>query len=82
MFNNIEQFQNDYEKTIKIDTLNIYLNKTMKYLLNFILIYFVLLYILSNNKNLTIIQLILIFCTVSSVIFYILDLSFPTCNFY
>ena len=82
MFNNIEQFQTDYEKTIMIDTTNIYLNKTMKYLLNFILIYFMLLYILSNNNNLTIIQLILIFCTVSSVIFYILDLYFPTCNFY
>lgn len=75
----IEQFQKDHENSILIDSKFIYLNKCIKYLSNFVLLYFILIFILSNYKNLTIIQLVLLFCTVSSVLFYILDLYFPTC---
>jgi hypothetical protein len=75
----IEQFQEDHQNSILIDCKFIYLNKCIKYLLNFVVLYFILIFILSNYKNLTIIQLVLLFCAISSVLFYILDLYFPTC---
>jgi len=77
---NIEQFQNEQPDNVCIDYNNIILNKSMKYLLNFIITYLVLLFIMHNFKNITLVQFILLICTITSVLLYILDLIFPVCN--
>ncbi len=77
---NIENFQNESENDVCIDYNNIILNKCIKYLLNFVITYLILYCIFTNFKNLTLIQFILVICTISSVLLYILDLTFPICN--
>ena len=79
-YKNIERFQNEQSENVCIDVNNIILNKSMKYLLNFIITYLVLLFIMQNFKNITLVQFILLICTISSVLLYILDLIFPVCN--
>lgn len=58
----------------------IILNRTMKFLLNFLLNFFFLKIIIGQYPNITINQLILLFCTFSAVILYILDSIYPSCS--
>lgn len=62
-----------------IDYHYILLNRMIKFLLNFLLIYISTSLIVYNYDNLTINQLILIICAISSIVFYILDMNFPSC---
>jgi len=73
----IEYFQQ--EQIPHIDGNYILFIKTIKLLLNIIITYFSLTYIVTNWPNLNINQFILIVCTISTVLLYILDLNFPIC---
>ena len=82
----IEYFQqeqisnNEIMPTIPlIDTNYIILNRGLKYILNFLLIYLFTTSIIYNFPDLQIHIFIILICTISSVIFYILDLNFPSC---
>jgi hypothetical protein len=75
---NVEYFQKDFVPTV--DGNYIVLIKSIKYLLNIVLTYFLLSFIVTNYTNITINQFILIACLISCVTLYILDLNFPLCN--
>lgn len=76
----LEQIQHiPVEKPI-YDTNYILMNRTIKFLLNFLISFIFLKLIIGKYPELSINQLILMFCTVSSVLLYILDLSYPSCN--
>ena len=74
----IEHFQ--HENITIVDDNYINLKKLTKYILNFLAIYLVSVAIIYNYPSVNINQFILIICTISSVLFYILDLNFPLCN--
>ena len=74
----IEHFQ--HENITIVDDNYINLLKLTKYILNFLAIYLVSVAIIYNYPSVNINQFILIICTISSVLFYILDLNFPLCN--
>jgi hypothetical protein len=74
----IENFQ--HENNTVIDNSYINLLKLTKYILNFLAIYLVSVGIIYNYPSVNINQFVLIICAISSVWFYILDLSFPLCN--
>ena len=74
----IEHFQ--HENVTVVDQNYINLLKLTKYILNFLVIYLVSVAIIYNYPSVNINQFILIICTISCVLFYILDLSFPLCN--
>lgn len=77
--NNLKKIinQNNY----LLDYKNYYLSRMLKFLINFILTYLFLEYIFNPNNELSRIQLILLICAFSSVLFYILDSNFPICYF-
>ena len=62
-----------------IDTNYIILNRGIKYILNFLLIYLFITSIIYNYPDLQIHIFIILLCTISSIVFYILDLNFPSC---
>ena len=62
-----------------LDYKNYYLSRMIKFLINFILTYCFLHFLLINNDNLSKIEFILLICTFSSVLLYILDSNFPSC---
>lgn len=62
-----------------IDTNYILLNRFIKYLLNFLLIYLFVTLIIYNFPDTNIHIFIILICTISSIVFYILDLNFPSC---
>ena len=62
-----------------IDYNYILVNRTIKFLLNFLLIYLFTTFFLYNYSSISINQFILLFCTFSTIFFYILDLCFPSC---
>lgn len=62
-----------------IDTNYILLNRFIKYLLNFLLIYLFVTLIIYNFPETNIHIFIILICTISSIVFYILDLNFPSC---
>jgi hypothetical protein len=68
------------ENNYLLDYKNYYLGRMIKFLVNFILTYCFLEFILNNNE-LSKLELILIICTFSSVLLYILDSNFPSCSF-
>ena len=68
------------ENNYLIDYKNYYLTRMIKLLINFILTYGFLEFLLNNN-DLSKIELILLICTFSSVLLYILDSNFPACSF-
>jgi hypothetical protein len=68
------------ENNLSLDYKNYYLSRMIKFLLNFILTYCFLEFLFENNENLSKFQFILIVCTFSSVLFYILDSNFPVCS--
>lgn len=77
----IEYFQQETNniEIPSIDGSYILLNRGIKFLLNFLLIYLFLTFIIYNYPAMSINIFILLICVVSSVIFYILDLNFPAC---
>lgn len=62
-----------------IDGNYIILNRCIKYVLNFLLIYLFVTLIIYNYPDTNIHIFIILICTVSSIVFYILDLNFPSC---
>lgn len=75
---------NDIKHMIKenysFDYSNYYLTKTIKFLINFILMYFFIDVVISNFDKLTKLQIILSICAFSSVLLYILDNNLPSYN--
>jgi hypothetical protein len=67
------------ENNYLLDYKNYYLTRMIKFLVNFILTYCFLDFILNNNE-LSKLELILIICTFSSILLYILDSNFPSCS--
>jgi hypothetical protein len=63
----------------KIDYNYILVNRGLKYLLNFIFIYFFVTIIICNYPSINVEIFILLICAVSSISFYILDVIFPSC---
>lgn len=62
-----------------VDINFILLNRFIKYILNFLLIYLFITIIIYNFPETNIHIFIILICTISSIIFYILDLNFPSC---
>lgn len=63
-----------------IDSNYIFLNRGIKYILNFLLIYLFVSLIIYNYPETNINIFIILICTISSIVFYILDLNFPSCS--
>lgn len=63
-----------------LDYKNYYLSRMIKFLVNFILTYCFLEFLFMNNYDLSKIEFVLIICTFSSVLLYILDSNFPSCS--
>ena len=62
-----------------IDMNYLLLNRCIKYILNFLLIYLFVTLIIYNYPSTSVHLFIIIICAISSVMFYILDLNFPSC---
>ena len=75
----IEHFQKD--SIPNIDGNYIMIIKSIKFLLNIVINYFLLSIIVTNFSSININQFILIACMISAITLYILDLNFPLCNF-
>jgi hypothetical protein len=79
----VEYFQQEQKSDIppipSIDANYILLNRGIKYLLNFLLIYLFVTVIVYNYSDLQVHVFIILVCAVSSIVFYILDLNFPSC---
>ena len=79
----IEYFQQEQVLDVvpipSIDANYILLNRGIKYLLNFLLIYLFVTLIVYNYSDIQIHVFIVLICTVSSIVFYMLDLNFPSC---
>lgn len=82
----VEYFQqeqlNDNDNNISIpsiDTTYIAFNRAIKYMLNFLLIYLFVTLIIYNFPEINIHIFIILVCAISSIVFYILDLNFPSC---
>ena len=79
----VEYFQQEQVSDIvpipSIDANYILLNRGIKYVLNFLLIYLFVTLIVYNYSDIQIHVFIVLICTISSVVFYILDLNFPSC---
>lgn len=74
------QFEENPNKQIESIDLNyILLNRCIKYILNFLLIYLFVTLIIYNYPDTNIHIFILLICAISSIFFYILDLNFPSC---
>jgi len=82
----VEYFQQEQNSNIPsslqiptIDINYIILNRGIKYILNFLFIYLFVTLIIYNYTEINIHIFILLICTISSIVFYILDLNFPSC---
>lgn len=73
-----QQEQNDVNYQ-SIDYNYIILNRGIKYLLNFLIIYLFVTFFIYNFPYININIFILVICAISSVVFYSLDLNFPSC---
>ena len=74
-----EQTQSDTPGSPSIDSNYILLNRCIKYILNFLLIYLFVTLIIYNYPNTNVHVFIIHVCTISSIIVYLLDLNFPSC---
>lgn len=63
-----------------IDGTYIMMNRCIKFLLNFILTFVFIKFIIGNWPDLSINQFVLVICTVSAVLLYILDSIYPSCS--
>lgn len=77
--NNLKKIIN--ENNYVIDYKNLYLSRMIKFLINFIVTYAFLELVFNPEYELSRGQLILLICAFSSVLFYILDLNYPSCSF-
>ena len=79
----IENFQHENTNIIQpsIDTNYIFMNRSIKYLLNFLIIYLFISIFIFNYNDISINTFVLIICVISSISFYILDLYFPACYY-
>lgn len=79
----LEYFQQEQDlDKISIPSIDInylLLNRCIKYILNFLLIYLFVTLIMYNYPSTSVHLFIIIICAISSVVFYILDLNFPSC---
>lgn len=79
----IEYFQQEHENDLipipSIDGKFIILNRCIKYVLNFLLIYLFVTLTIYNYPDTNVHVFIILICTISSIVFYILDLNFPSC---
>lgn len=79
----VEYFQqeqlNDNIPLPSIDANYITFNRAIKYMLNFLLIYLFVTLIIYNFPETNIHIFIILVCAISSIVFYILDLNFPSC---
>lgn len=79
----VEYFQqeqlNDNVPLPSIDTNFVLLNRFIKYTLNFLIVYLFVTLIIYNFPETNIHLFIILICTISSIVFYILDLNFPSC---
>lgn len=77
----VEYFQqeNNTSEIPTIDSNYIIFNRGIKFILNFLFIYLFVTLIIYNFPNTNINIFILLICTISSIVFYILDLNFPSC---
>lgn len=81
----IEYFQqeqmvnNDIPEIPSIDANYMLLNRGIKYILNFLFIYLFVTLIIYNFPDTTVHVFVILICTISSIVFYILDLNFPSC---
>jgi hypothetical protein len=66
-------------KNYNFDYTQYYLSRSLKFVINFILVYLFVSYILNYNDDLTQNEMILIICTYVSVLLYLLDSNFPSC---
>lgn len=64
----------------KIDKFNYYITKCTKFSLNLILIYFIAELLIYYKNCISEIEFILILCAYCSLVLYILDNYFPSCN--
>ncbi len=80
IINQLEQIQHTPIDKPTYDANYIMMNRTIKFLLNFLVAFIFLKLIIGKYPTLSINQLILLFCTVSSVLLYILDLTYPSCS--
>lgn len=62
-----------------IDMNFILLNRCIKYILNFLSIYMFVTLSIYNFPNTNVHIFIILICTISSIVFYILDMLFPSC---
>ena len=78
-----EQLSNDLSPITSpipsIDSNYILLNRGIKYILNFLFIYLFVTLIIYNFPDTNVHVFIILICTISSIVFYILDLNFPSC---
>ena len=81
MNKNIEYFQHNItnDSIPSIDGNYILLNRGIKFILNLLLLYLFITLMVYSFPLMGINVFILLICTISSVIFYILDLYFPAC---
>lgn len=79
----IEYFQQEHENDLipipSVDGKFIILNRCIKYVLNFLLIYLFVTLTIYNYPDTNVHVFIILICTISSIVFYILDLNFPSC---
>ena len=73
-----EQLNNNIDLP-SIDMNFIIINRFIKYTLNFLLIYLFVTLIIYNFPDTNIHLFIILICTISSIVFYVLDLNFPSC---
>ena len=74
-----EQISNNFTPIPSIDANYILLNRGVKYILNFLFIYLFVTLIIYNFPDTSVHVFIILICTISSILFYILDLNFPSC---
>jgi len=81
--NIIENFQheNTFINKPDIDFNYIFMNRLVKYILNFLIIYIFISITIFNYPDLSINSFILLICLIASITFYILDLYFPACSY-
>ncbi len=78
----IEYFQQEENSNISIPSIDanyILINRAIKYILNFLLIYLFVTMIIYNYPNTNVHVFIILVCAMSSIVFYVLDLNFPSC---
>jgi hypothetical protein len=81
LINELEHIQHIPINKPNYDGNYIIMNRKIKFLLNFIISFIFLKLIIGKYPTISINQLILLFCTVSSILLYILDSIYPSCNF-